>query len=54
MLDRLKQRWPQSDLEYLRTLATTVLAVILLPLVLTHLLLHPFDVADHAVQSHLH
>lgn len=51
MLERLQGRWPKSDLEYLRLLATTLLAVVLLPLVVAHLILHPFEVADHAVKS---
>lgn len=50
MLDKLKARWPKSDLEYVRLLATCALALVLLPLVVAHLILHPFDVADHAVR----
>lgn len=49
--DRLQQLWPKSDLEYLRTLATTLLAIIVLPLAIVHFLLHPLEVADHAIKS---
>lgn len=51
LLDRLRTRFPQGDLEYLRTLATTLLAVLILPLALLHLVLHPLEVADHAIRS---
>lgn len=49
VLDRLRARWPRADLEYLRVLATTLLALLILPLVITHLLLHPFEAAEHAI-----
>jgi hypothetical protein len=52
-LDGIQQRWPAADLQYLRLLATTLLAVLIAPLVLAHLLLHPFDVAEHAIEGHV-
>lgn len=51
LVDRLRARFPQGDLEYLRTLATTLLAVIVLPLALLHFILHPLEVADHAIKT---
>lgn len=51
LLDRLRARFPQGDLEYLRTLATMLLAVLILPLVLVHFILHPLEVADHAIKA---
>lgn len=48
-IDRIRQRFPQGDLEYLRTLATTLLALIVLPLALLHFILHPLEVADQAI-----
>lgn len=53
LIDGLKQRFPQGDLEYLRTLATTLLAVLVLPLALLHLLLHPLEVADKAITGRI-
>ena len=51
LIDRLRARFPAGDLEYLRTLATTLLAVLVLPLALLHFVLHPLEVADHAIGS---
>ena len=51
VLDGLKARWPKDDLDYVRALATTLLALIILPLALLHLFLHPLEVADHAIKS---
>lgn len=51
LVDRLRARFPQGDLEYLRTLATTLLAIIVLPLALLHFILHPLEVADHAIRT---
>ena len=53
LIDGLRKRFPQGDLEYLRTLATTLLAVLVLPLALLHLFLHPLEVADRAIGGRL-
>lgn len=51
LIDRIRQRFPKSDLEYVRVLATTFLALIVLPLAVLHFLLHPLEVADHAIKA---
>lgn len=51
ILDRARARWPQSDLEYARLAATTLLALVLLPLVLWRLLADPLAAADHALSG---
>jgi hypothetical protein len=52
VVEGLQTRIPISDLEYLKTLATTILALILLPLALIALFRRPLDVADEALRSH--
>lgn len=49
MIDQLRARWTASDLEYLRLLATTLLALVILPLAILHFLLDPLDVAERAI-----
>jgi hypothetical protein len=48
-VDAVRTRWPREDLEYIRLAATTLLALILLPLALVRLLLDPIAAADRAL-----
>jgi hypothetical protein len=48
-LDSIRARWPKDQLEYLRLLATTVLALVLVPLALARLILHPAAAAERAI-----
>jgi hypothetical protein len=49
LLDRLQARWPKTTLEYVRLLATTLLALLLVPLAVSRLLLDPIGAADRAL-----
>lgn len=53
VLDTLRTRWPRDDLEYLRLIATTLLALVVLPLAIVRLLTHPAEVAERAIGGHL-
>jgi hypothetical protein len=48
-IDSLRSRISKEDLDYVRALATTLLAILVLPLAILHFLLHPLEVADHAI-----
>jgi hypothetical protein len=48
-LDAIRARWPRDQLEYLRLLATTVLALVLVPLALLRLLSDPAAAAERAI-----
>lgn len=49
LLDRLRARWSRGELEYVRLLATTLLAIALVPLVLFRLLTNPSSAVDRAL-----
>jgi hypothetical protein len=51
VLDHVRARWPQSTLEYVRLLATTVLALVLVPLALARLFADPIGAADRVLGS---
>ena len=51
LLAGARARWPKDDLEYLRLAATTLLALVVLPLVVWKLLTDPLDAADRALGS---
>jgi hypothetical protein len=48
-VDAVRTRWPKEDLDYIRLAATTLLALILLPLALVRLIFDPLSAADRAL-----
>ena len=48
----LQARFPLKSLEYVKTFATTILVLVLLPVALLAILRHPLDVGDKAVRNH--
>lgn len=52
LMARLRRRWPQQNLDYIKSLATTVLLLVLLPLALLAFIRHPLAVGDAAVRNH--
>jgi len=54
LVDGLQHRWPREDLAYLRLLGSTLLVLLLVPLVVIHLLFDPVDAGDrmlnHAIR----
>jgi hypothetical protein len=52
VLSRLQQRFPKSDLDYIKSLVTTALLLLLLPVALIAFLRAPVDVADAALRNH--
>lgn len=53
IVDRLAERWPRDDLEYARLLASTLLVLLLVPLVITHLIVHPLETSERMLGSAL-
>jgi hypothetical protein len=51
MIASLRRRWSKEDLEYVRLLVTTLLLVLLLPLVLHRVWSNPTGMADRALGS---
>jgi hypothetical protein len=49
VVDRLRERWPKDDVEYVRLLVTTLLVLVLLPLALARLVLNPVSAANAAL-----
>lgn len=49
VVDTVRTRWPRADLEYVRLAATTLLALVLLPLAIMRLLFDPIAAADRAL-----
>lgn len=52
MLAGLRKRFPQGDLEYVRTFATSILALLVLAVVALALIFRPAEVVDHALKGH--
>jgi hypothetical protein len=48
----LRSRFPKEDLDYVKTLVTTALLLLLLPVALLAFLRAPIDVADDALRNH--
>jgi hypothetical protein len=49
VIDRLRERWPKDDVEYVRLIATTLLILVLLPLALARLVINPIGAANAAI-----
>lgn len=51
VVDQLRDRWARDDLEYVRLAATTLLVLVLLPLVLARLIINPLGAANQALMG---
>lgn len=49
-VDGLKRRWPAEDLTYVRLLGSTVLVLVLVPLVVLHLIVEPAEVGERMLE----
>lgn len=49
-VDGLRRRWPSEDLTYVRLLGSTLLVLVLVPLVVLHLAIDPAEAGERMLE----